>query len=66
MTSNRDMYIKEALDYLKEEAGQRVRYERWECYFKSTLFMMDETYQSPETRGEIMQIAYDIVDDWDK
>lgn len=59
-------YEGEALAYLREEAGSTARYEKWKSYFYSMLFMMEETYQPAISRGEYMQVAYDIVDDWDK
>lgn len=63
---NNSDYEQEALDYLREEAGQLSRYEKWKDQFYYQLFFLDEVNQPAISRGEIMQVAYDIVDGWDK
>ena len=63
---NNNPYIQEAYDYLREEAGQEMKYLSYKKAFEDMLFMLEETYQPAETRGEIMQVAYDVVDDWYK
>lgn len=59
-------YEGEALEYLREEAGQLSRYEKWKDLFFYQLFFLQEIDQPAVSRGEYMQVAYDIVDDWDK
>lgn len=56
-------FEQEALDYLKQEAENMDQYDKWSRYFHSTLFLLMELSLPAETRGEIMQVAYDIVNE---